>query len=167
MSDRSHTPRGPGVTPMAQFLHGRHASRCGSFLAVFLLAHGWQSGRIGSVMTISGIAGVLMTAPAGAWVDASHHKRWLIAVPGLCTVLASTVILLSQSFWMITYSQVATAIAGAAIGPAVAGITLGMFQQCGFARKNGINQAYNHAGNAVGAGLSGLLGWKSGLPAVF
>jgi hypothetical protein len=62
---------------------------------------------------------------------------------------------------------VATAIAGAAIGPAVSGITLGMFRQAGFNRQNGLNQAYNHAGNAVGAGLSGLLGWQFGLPAVF
>src|ERR1700749_1857047 len=60
-----------------------------------------------------------------------------------------------------------TAVAGAGIGPAVAGITLGMFRQSGFNRQNGFNQAYNHAGNAVGAGLSGLLGWKFGLPAVF
>jgi hypothetical protein len=82
-------------------------------------------------------------------------------------MLASAVILLSQAFWPIALSQVATAIAGAAIGPAVSGITLGMFRQAGFSRQNGINQAYNHAGNAVGAGLSGLLGWKSGLPAVF
>jgi predicted MFS family arabinose efflux permease len=42
-----------------------------------------------------------------------------------------------------------------------------MFGQAGFNRQNGRNQAYNHAGNAVGAGLSGLLGWKFGLPAVF
>lgn len=137
------------------------------FLGVFLLAHGWQSGWIGSVMTIGGVAGVIMTAPAGAWVDASHHKRGLIAITGLCTVFASAVILLSQSFWPVALSQVATAIAGAAIGPAVAGITLGMFGQKGFARQNGINQAYNHAGNALGAGLSGFLGWKFGLPAVF
>src|SRR5579862_1255636 len=139
----------------------------GPFLGVFLLAHGWRSGWIGSVMTIGGVAGVLMAAPAGAWVDSSHHKRWLVVIPGACTVLASAVILLSQAFWPIALSQVATAIAGAAIGPAVSGITLGMFRQSGFARQTGINQAYNHAGNAVGAGLSGLLGWKLGLPAVF
>src|SRR3984957_10856904 len=139
----------------------------GPFLGVFLLARGWQSGWIGSVMTLGAVAGVLMTAPAGAWVDASHHKRWLVVIPGICTVLASTVILGSQSFWPVTLSQVATAVAGAAIGPAVSGITLGMFRQAGFNRQNGINQAYNHAGNAVGAGLSGLLGWKFGLSAVF
>jgi hypothetical protein len=66
----------------------------------------------------------------------------------------AAVILLSQSFWPVALSQVATAVAGAAIGPAVSGITLGMFRQVGFIRQTGINQAYNHAGNAVGADLS-------------
>jgi MFS family permease len=158
---------GRGALPALNFFMADMQAGVGPFLGVFLLAHGWQSGWIGSVMTIGGVVGMIMTAPAGAWVDASHRKRWLVAVPGLCTVFASAVILLSQSFWPITLSQVATAIAGAAIGPAVAGITLGMFGQKGFNRQNGVNQAYNHAGNAVGAGLSGLLGWKFGLPAVF
>jgi MFS family permease len=158
---------GRGALQALNFFMADMQAGVGPFLGVFLLAHGWQSGWIGSVMTIGGVVGMIMTAPAGAWVDASHRKRWLVAVPGLCTVFASAVILLSQSFWPITLSQVATAIAGAAIGPAVAGITLGMFGQKGFNRQNGVNQAYNHAGNAVGAGLSGLLGWKFGLPAVF
>jgi len=139
----------------------------GPFLGVWLLAHRWQSGWIGSVMTIGGVAGVLTTTPAGAWVDSTDHKRLLVIGPGICTVLASAVILLSQSFWPVTLSQMATAVAGAAIGPAVAGITLGMFGQSGFNRQLGVNQAFNHAGNAVGAALSGLAGWKFGLPAVF
>jgi MFS family permease len=46
-------------------------------------------------------------------------------------------------------------------------MTLGIVRQKGFTRQNGLNQAYNHAGNLVGAGLSGLLGWKFGFPAVF
>jgi MFS family permease len=137
------------------------------FLGVFLLAHDWQSGLIGSVMTIGGVAGMLMAAPAGAFVDATFHKRAMIVVPGICTVLASAIILFSQDFWLVTASQVATAIAGAAIGPAVSGITLGIVHQAGFNRQNGRNQAFNHAGNMVGAGLSGLLGWKFGLTAVF
>jgi len=139
----------------------------GPFLGVFLMSHGWQSGAIGSIMTLGGAAGVLMTAPAGSWVDRSSRKRWLVAIPGICTLLASATMLLSQKFWPIALSQVAAAIAGAAIGPAVAGITLGMFTQAGFTRQTGVNQAYNHAGNAVGAGLSGLLGWKFGLTSVF
>jgi MFS family permease len=139
----------------------------GPFLGVFLLAHGWKAGLIGSVMTIGGVAGMVMTAPAGALVDATSRKRLYVIVPGVCTVLASMIILVSQSFWLVAVSQVATATAGAAIGPAVAGMTLGIVRQAGFNRQNGRNQAFNHAGNMVGAGLSGLLGWQFGLTAVF
>src|SRR5580698_8916721 len=167
MSETSSAPRGRYALQALNFFMADMQAGVGPFLGVFLLAHGWQSGWIGSVMTLGAVAGVLMTAPAGAWVDSSHRKRWLVAIPGVCTVLASAVILLSQSFWPVALSQVATAIAGAAIGPAVTGITLGMFRQSGFGRQLGINQAYNHGGNAVGAALSGLLGWKFGLPAVF
>jgi len=139
----------------------------GPFLGVFLLAHGWQSGLIGTVMTVGGVAGMLMTTPAGALIDGSMHKRFYVIIPGICAVVGSGIVLLSQSFWLVTLSQVATAIAGAAIGPAVAGITLGIVRQAGFIRQNGRNQALNHAGNMVGAGLSGLLGWQFGFPAVF
>ncbi len=139
----------------------------GPFLGVFLLAHQWQSGLIGTVMTVGGVAGMLMTAPAGALVDATTRKRLYVIIPGICTVLASGIVLLSQQFWLVTLSQVATAVAGAAIVPASVGITLGMVRQAGFNRQNGRNQAFNHAGNMVGAALSGFLGWKFGFPAVF
>ncbi|WP_268843686.1 MFS transporter [Acidocella facilis] len=138
----------------------------GPFLSVFLLAHHWTSGPIGTVMTFGGLAGMVMTAPAGALVDATHRKRVLIVLTGICTVAASSLILLSQEFWMIAASQVATAIAGAAIGPAVTGLTLGIVHQTGFPHQNARNQAFNHAGNMVGAGLSGLLGRLYGFPAV-
>src|SRR5229473_8151837 len=138
----------------------------GSFLGVFLLAHGWESGLIGTVMTVGGVAGMLMTTPAGALVDASKRKKLYVIIPGICTVIASGIVLLSQTFWLVTVSQVATAIAGAAIGPAVSGITLGIVRQAGFNRQNGHNQALNHAGNMMGAGLSGLLGWQFGFTAV-
>src|ERR1700727_177125 len=78
----------------------------GPFLGVFLLAHGWESGLIGTVMTIGGVAGMIMTAPAGALVDATTRKRAYVIVPGVCTVLASATILLSQEFWIVSASQV-------------------------------------------------------------
>src|SRR5690348_7521832 len=84
----------------------------GPFLGVFLLAHGWQSGSIGTVLTIGGVAGVLMTAPAGALIDATTNKRLYVIIPGICVVLASAIILVSQEFWLIAASQVATAAAG-------------------------------------------------------
>jgi MFS family permease len=42
-----------------------------------------------------------------------------------------------------------------------------MVKQAGFNRQNGHNQAMNHAGNVVGAALSGFLGWQFGFHAVF
>ncbi|MGI8952062.1 MAG: MFS transporter [Chitinophagaceae bacterium] len=139
----------------------------GPFLGIFLLAHGWKSGPIGSVMTIGGVAGMLMTAPAGALIDATTRKRMYVVISGIFTVIASAFILLSQNFWIVSISQVATAIAGSALGPAVIGITLGIVKQAGFNRQNGHNQAFNHAGNVAGAALSGYLGMKFGMPAIF
>lgn len=70
----------------------------GPFLGVFLLVHGWKLGLIGSVMTIGGVTGMLMTAPAGAFVDATSRKRLYVIISGICVVLASAIILLSRSF---------------------------------------------------------------------
>jgi MFS family permease len=139
----------------------------GPFLGVFLQQRGWSAGPIGSVMTAGGVAGMVMTVPAGAFIDHTEKKRMVVIVTGICTVMASFLILLSQSGWVVTVSQVATAIAGAAIGPAVTGMTLGIVRQKGFNAQNGRNQAWNHAGNMVGAALSGYLGWRFGMPAIF
>lgn len=139
----------------------------GPFLGVFLQQRGWTAGPIGSVMTAGGVAGMLMTVPAGAFIDHTEKKRLAVIVTGICTVMASFLILFSQAGWVVTVSQVATAIAGAAIGPAVTGMTLGIVRQKGFNAQNGRNQAWNHAGNMVGAGLSGYLGWRFGMPAIF
>jgi MFS family permease len=90
-----------------------------------------------------------------------------VVAPGIGVVLASAIILVSQNFWAVAASQIATSIAGAAIVPAVTGITLGIVKQKGFNRQNGRNQAFNHAGNMVGAAVSGYLGWRYGYTAVF
>jgi len=139
----------------------------GPFLGVFLQQRGWATGAIGSVMAAGGIAGMIATAPAGAFIDHTARKRLVVIVTGVCTVAASFLILFSQSGIVVVTSQIATAITGAAIGPAVTGMTLGIVRQAGFNAQNGRNQACNHAGNMVGAGLSGWLGWTFGIPAIF
>lgn len=166
---RGNADRAKALRPLLalNFFMADMQAGIGPFLGVFLLAHGWQSGWIGTVMTAGGIAGMLMTTPAGVLVDATRSKKLLVIIPGICTVVASGIVLLSQQFWLVAASQVATAIASAAIGPAVAGITLGIVRQVGFNRQIGRNQAFNHAGNMVGAGLSGLVGWLYGFTAVF
>lgn len=159
--------RATGALAALNFFMADMQAGIGPFLGVFLQQRGWQSGPIGTVMTAGGVAGMLFTAPAGAFIDHTTKKRLVVVVTGICTVLASFLILWSQAWAVVTVSQVATAIAGAAIGPAVAGMTLGVVRQKGFNAQNGRNQAFNHAGNMIGAGLSGWLGWKFGMPAIF
>ena len=142
-------------------------SGIGPFVGVFLQAHGWASGLIGTAMTLGNVAGMLITTPIGGFIDATNYKRSWVIVPGIGVVLASVIILFSQDFWAVAASQIATSIAGAAIVPAVTGITLGIVKQKGFNRQNGRNQAFNHAGNMIGAAVSGYLGWRYGYTAVF
>jgi MFS family permease len=142
-------------------------SGIGPFVGVFLQEHGWTAGLIGTALTIGNIAGMLITTPIGGFIDTTNHKRAWVVVPGIAVVAGSVIILLSQNFWAVTASQIATSVAGAAIVPAVTGITLGVVKQRGFNRQIGRNQAFNHAGNLVGAAVSGYLGWRYGYVAVF
>lgn len=139
----------------------------GPFLAVLLAERGWTTGAIGAVITLGAVAGMCTVAPAGALVDATAHKRACVIVVGLGAVAASAVILTSRQFWVVAAAQAIMCISGATIAPAVIGITLGMVGQAGFTTQNGRNQAYNHAGNMVGAALSGMLGWLFGYVGVF
>ena len=167
MKDDATTTRATRALAALNFTMADMQAGIGPFLGVFLQQRGWSTGPIGSVMTAGGVAGMLMTAPAGAFIDHTEKKRLVVIVTGICTVIASFLILLSQSGWVVTISQVSTAIAGAAIGPAVTGMTLGIVRQRGFNAQNGRNQAWNHAGNMIGAALSGVLGWQFGMPAIF
>ena len=45
--------------------------------------------------------------------------------------------------------------------------SLGIVGQRGFNRQNGLNHAFNHAGNMIGAAASGYLGWQFGYFSVF
>ena len=139
----------------------------GPFLGVLLLAHGWRPGAIGTVISVGAVAGMLAVGPCGALVDATPHKRSWIALAGLASLAASGIVLVSQAPWVIGASQMIACIAGAALGPGMVGLTLGVARQAGFNAQNGRNQAFNHAGNLAGAALSGVLGWRFGFAAVF
>lgn len=82
-------PHGLRALEALNFFMADMQAGIGPFLGVFLLARGWQNGMIGTVMTIGVVAGMLMTAPAGALVDATTRKRLYVIIPGIATVVAS------------------------------------------------------------------------------
>ena len=139
----------------------------GPFLGVYLQSENWSPSQIGLVMTIGALVGMAATAPLGALVDRIRAKRSMIAVSAVAVVLASMVILFAPGFLNTAVSQAISGIAGAAIAPAIAGITLGMVGQKGYAHQVGRNEAFNHAGNVVAAVLAGAFGYVFGIGAVF
>jgi MFS family permease len=139
----------------------------GPFLGVFLQARHWSPTQIGVAMTIGGISGMAVTTLLGALVDRTRAKRAIVVATAIAITLASIAILVRPDFVVVAAAQVVTGIAGAAIGPAIAAITLGLVHQHGFAHQLGRNEAFNHSGNVVAAVLAGISGYFFGLGAVF
>jgi predicted MFS family arabinose efflux permease len=76
-------------------------------------------------------------------------------------------ILLRPDFFVVTTAQIVSGVAGAAVPPAIAAITLGLVHQQGFPHQLGRNEASNHSGNVVAATIAGAAGYVFGLGAVF
>ncbi len=103
----------------------------GPFLGVFLVEQGWKADAIGLVMMVGGLAGMVATTPLGMLADAVRSKRAVVAVSAVLVVVATLALLLYPSGPVVTLAQIATGLTGAAIGPAIAGLTLGLVGQAG------------------------------------
>ncbi|MFY1984432.1 MFS transporter [Achromobacter xylosoxidans] len=139
----------------------------GPFLGVFLVGHGWRADDIGYLMTAAGLAGMLATAPMGAWVDASRRRRGLLAGASLALIVCNLALWAAPVAGVAAITQILGAIIGALFAPAIMGLTLGLVGPRGLSRQLGVNEAWNHAGNVAAAALAGLAGYRWGLSAVF
>src|SRR5712671_18283 len=139
------------------FLLGNVKDGLGPFLAIFLMSsQHWDSGSIGIVLTISGVATAVARGPFGALVDAVRWKRTLIALGVLAVAIATVTMALIPTFWPVAIAQMFTGVADAIFPSAVAAISLGIVGRTMFTRRVGRNEAYNHAGNVVTAIVAGL-----------
>ena len=140
----------------------------GPYLAVYLLTvRHWDEAHIGVVMSVAGIAGIAAQAPAGALTDALHAKRALIAVAAAAVTGLALALAVLTSFWGVAVVQAATGVCGAVFGPTIGAVSLGIVGHSAFAARNGRNEAFNHAGNAVAAAAAGVAAWEFGPVAVF
>ncbi|WP_298873604.1 MFS transporter [uncultured Bradyrhizobium sp.] len=140
----------------------------GPYLAVYLLTEQhWDEARIGLVMSIATIAGIVAQTPAGALVDAIRAKRTVMMVAALMVTLASLSLPLFPAFLPVAISQGIAQAAAAIFPPAIAAVSLGIFGHAAFTRRIGRNETFNHAGNAVAAGLAGISAYWFGPTVVF
>ena len=144
----------------------------GPYLAIYLIAvrgpsHGWNEATVGSVLTIAGIVGLIAQTPAGSLIDRVSNKPRVVMAAALLVTLSSVSLPIVHGYTMIAVTQSIAAVAGAVFAPAISAITLGLVGGKLFAKRVGRNEAFNHAGNAVSAGLAGVLAWKFGPVVVF
>jgi predicted MFS family arabinose efflux permease len=140
----------------------------GSYVGIFLLTdEHWNQASIGIVATVSGIIGLALQTPIGAFIDATKWKRGVV-VAGVGVLAASALAFaVMPSFAIVLAAQTMVGMAGDVFGPAVAAITLGILGARGLAYRMGRNAAFDHAGNVSIAVVAGAVGWWFSQSAVF
>lgn len=119
----------------------------GPFLDAFLATRGWSSLSLGLIATVGGLIGLAATPLCGALVDGTTWKRALIAGPVVLVTAAALVTLLFPEPMVVWAGQIGTAVVGAVIGPALAGLTLGLVGERLFSQQIARNEFWNHGGN--------------------
>ncbi len=140
----------------------------GPYLAIYLLAvQKWDEASIGAIMSVAGIAAILTQTPAGAFIDRTKGKRGVIVAAAVATTACCALLPLFPGFWPVALTQALSGAAGSVFQPAIAAITLGTMGPKVFTRRNGRNEAFNHAGNAFAAIAAGGLAYFFGPVVVF
>lgn len=121
----------------------------GPFLDAFLATNGWSTLTLGWIATVGGLIGLLVTPLCGAFVDSSTWKRALVAVPVVIVTVAALVTLLIPNVAVVWFGQIGTAVVGAVVGPALAGLTLGLVGERLFSQQIARNEFWNHGGNVA------------------
>jgi MFS family permease len=160
------TTDGPELTRSLRALDGVNffladvQAGLGPFLGVYLInKETWNPANIGLILTLGGAVGLLLNAPAGALIDATRHKRLLLAAAAALTSFGTFIVTLEPTFAIVTAAQLITGIAGVVLAPVIAAIALGLVGPKRYAAQTGRMQAFNHAGNVMGSAVAGLAGY--------
>jgi MFS family permease len=131
----------------------------GPFLAIYLTAtRHWNPARVGIAVSAAGIATLAAQTLAGALIDASRYKRWLVAAAVALVGLGCIVTVSAQGLAAEVSIQAFVGLAGAIFPTAMAAISLGVVGRQCLSRRIGRNEGFNHAGNVAFAMLAGLVG---------
>jgi len=131
----------------------------GPFLAIYLAGYGWNEQRVGIVLSVGGIAGILAQTPAGALVDRLHSKRAMIASGIVALAVGALLIAFAPTFWSVMAAQILIGGTSSIFIPAICAVSLGIVGRRFFDGRQGRNQSFNSAGNVVAAVSMGLLGY--------
>ena len=168
MSENADQGRAGRALDAANFFLADVRDGLGPYLAVYLLTEQqWDEARIGLVMSLATVAGIVAQTPAGALVDATRTKRLVMVAAAILVTAASLLLPIWPSFWPVAISQGVAHTAAVVFPPAIAAVSLGIVGHRGFAARVGRNETFNHAGNAAAAAIAGVAAWRFGPSVVF
>src|SRR5262245_34522632 len=128
----------------------------GAFVSVFLLteAH-WTAAEIGAVLTVSGLIGITLHAPLGAFIDATRGKRALLVTGVALLAVCAIAIERAPVGPVVLLADIVMAVLGGVFAPTVAALTLGLVAQRDFAARLARNAVFDRIGNVFITALVG------------
>lgn len=126
----------------------------GPFIGIYLQQHNFTPDKIGFVITLSGLAGIIFSSILGAVTDKTKYKRLLLSFLTASIAVSSFILLIKPDFINASITSIIQGIASAGIAPLLTGITIGLSDEDKMAAQFSKNEAWNHFGNALTASLS-------------
>jgi MFS family permease len=140
----------------------------GPYMALFLQSSvHWGPAQIGSALAAGNIAQVLAQTPAGALIDRLRRKRTLLLLGIGLIALAVLATAFFTTKTVVMSGQALIGTAGAIFPLCLSAIALGLVGRKKFDQAQGINQAFNAAGNMFAALALGAVGYYFNLRWMF
>jgi predicted MFS family arabinose efflux permease len=139
----------------------------GTFVAFYLARLGWSQESVGLALAADGFAALLSQVPGGALTDAVAWKRGLAALGILMIGAAALILALLPSFVPVFVAEILHGLTAGIITPAITAISLGLVGRRAMSLRTGRNLRFAAAGNALTAGMMGLVGTYFSESAIF
>jgi MFS family permease len=139
----------------------------GPFVPVALTEAGWSPGAIGYVLGAGGLAALAGQLPAGALIDATHHKRIIAAIAVVALAAAALVIAWTPLHGPVLGALLVQGLAGVVLGPTIAVLTLTLSSKAALGERLGRNVRSQALGASGAAVVLGVLGRHFGPRSVF
>jgi MFS family permease len=139
----------------------------GPLVATYLTSLAWTQFDIGLILTIGTITLLALQIPAGAVVDRAPAKRLLAAVAVVSISASALLLALWPIFSVVVIAKILHAIATALLIPTLVAISLGLVGYAPFSERLGRNARFLSFGNAMAAGLMGIIAYYFSNQAIF
>jgi MFS family permease len=127
----------------------------------------WSPATMGAVLTVSGLAGILLHPSVGALIDAIRAKRALLIAGTVVLSLCGFVVVRAPILPVVFGADLSMAVLGGVFAPVVAAMTVGLCSRRALAARLGRNAVFDRAGNVFMAALVGVVGLRFSQAAPF